>query len=140
MRADSAARLSAWDLGGWLLLAWVAQGHAAQLISKLNGLAISGRTANTVLHVAMQVSHCLRTAKQSPLRMYAVIGLGSDELIKPQVRCQEMQTSSRRMVHGGRCVPLPLEGLTDVTYLPPSHLMTVGNVSVCTCVCVCVSL
>lgn len=44
------------------------RGHAMQLISKLNGLAISGCLANSVLHMAMQVSHSLRTGKQSPGR------------------------------------------------------------------------
>lgn len=57
--------LSAWDLGGWLVQAQAARGHATRLISKLNGLAISGSTANTVLHMAMQVSHSPHTGEKT---------------------------------------------------------------------------
>lgn len=77
MEAESSAVLSASDLGGWLVQAWAVQGHATQLISKLNGLAISGSTANTVLHMAMQVSHSLHRGENNLLSEYAAILRGT---------------------------------------------------------------
>lgn len=68
MRQPVEAAAAAESPGSRAVTARDVRGHAIQLISELNGLAISGCPANSVLHMATQVSHSLRTGKQSPGR------------------------------------------------------------------------
>lgn len=100
--------------GGWL----ARRGHATELISKLNGLAISGRTANAVLHVE---------AKQSPLQIrhkYAVIIQGRRGLIKSQFP-RNVQSLCHMWRRRQKCSITP--GGFDWSYLLPPHLMTAAK-------------
>lgn len=121
----------------WLVGRSPVQENAAQLSCKARGLAISGGTAKTVLHMTTQVCHSRRPGKQSPRqrRCHHLWESWTDQTSIS--RPTNAQSPCHRCCCGGRDVPLAPQGLTDVTYLLSSLWWQSAMWCSSLCVCVC---